>query len=116
MGDVVRDLAKALHQELNLVKHPVQSGGKPIEIIIRAAQGHTRAKISIDNRLGRSSDGVDPPQKGAAEESSGGQRQNQEGQQRPSQGTKKCTANILFRRKIIPDDEVISIVKMDALD
>jgi hypothetical protein len=60
VGDVVRDLTQTLHQELNLVEHPVQSGRKSVEIIIRAAQSYSRAKIAIDNRLGRSIYGVDP--------------------------------------------------------
>ena len=47
MGNVVRDLAKTLHQELNLIEHPVQGGGQTVEIIIRTAQGNTRAKIAI---------------------------------------------------------------------
>ena len=72
MGNVVRDLAKALHQELNLIEHPVQGCGQTVEIIIRTAQGNTRAKIAIYNCFRRSDDGVDPPQKGTAEQGSGG--------------------------------------------
>ena len=39
------DLAQALHQELRIrVEHPVQSGGEPVEIIIRAAQVRREAR------------------------------------------------------------------------
>ena len=34
----------------------------------------------------------------------------------PTQGAEECLSNILFRRKIIADDEAVAIVETDGLD
>ena len=63
MGDVGADFFQAFEKLLIVVEQVVEVGGKLVEFVVGATQGHSACQFSIDNRLAGSIDGIYPAEK-----------------------------------------------------
>ena len=67
MRNIIGDLAQGFHQNLDAIEHSIERIGQTVKVVVSTAQWDARVKLPADDRFGRLSDGVNPPQKGDAE-------------------------------------------------
>ncbi len=61
VGDIVGDLAMALHQDTDTVQHPVEGRRQPGQFIGGALHRHPARQVPIDDGLGHAGDGGEAP-------------------------------------------------------
>ena len=115
MGNVVGDLAQALHEGVNPIQHLVQARRQQVEIVARAAGGNALRQIPGHDRLGRDADGFDAAEHARAHKDAADQPEEHGEQDSPAEGADDHLAGLAKLIGALTDQEEMPIGQHQAL-
>ncbi len=105
VGDVVGDLAKAVHQGRDAVEHPVECRAQGVQVVACAAQGYAAAQVAVDDRLGCAGHLREPALHLAAQGEAAGHAQHQHAQEGEAEGAEQDAVEHGDALQGLPDDQ-----------